>query len=192
MCCIALGGRIGFYSGDPLRLIEDCQCLKPEFFPGVPRVLNRVYQAAMAAANVPGIRGNIFRKAYQAKLEKFRATGDNTHFFWDKLVFRKVCKTKTFLNSCSTYPSDSDPSCSWWENPSHRVWVRSHQPRCHRFFKHRIWMLCLRRFGLLFRRLSSLTLFSFMQGRIPYTGMRTFLTLVRYGLTETSAVGSKV
>ncbi|KAJ7184259.1 hypothetical protein C8R46DRAFT_983261 [Mycena filopes] len=90
MCTMAIGGCIGFFSGDPLRLIEDCQILKPAFFPGVPRVLNRIYQAAMAAADVPGVRGNLFRKAYQAKLDKFRATGDNSHFFWDKLVFRKL------------------------------------------------------------------------------------------------------
>ncbi|KAJ7261335.1 hypothetical protein B0H12DRAFT_1106331 [Mycena haematopus] len=86
----AVGTRIGYFTGDPLRLIEDCQLLKPGFFPGVPRVLNRIYQAAMAAADVPGVRGDLFRKAYQAKLERFRATGDNTHWFWDKLVFRKL------------------------------------------------------------------------------------------------------
>ncbi|KAJ7043194.1 hypothetical protein C8F04DRAFT_1251350 [Mycena alexandri] len=90
MCTMATGGKIGFFTGDPLRLIEDCQILKPAFFPGVPRVLNRIYQAAMAAADVPGAKGNLFRKAYSTKLEKFRATGDNTHFFWDKLVFRKL------------------------------------------------------------------------------------------------------
>ncbi|KAJ7470284.1 long-chain-fatty-acid-CoA ligase [Mycena latifolia] len=90
MICLSIGGRIGFFSGDPLRLIEDCQILQPGFFPGVPRVLNRVYQAAMAAADIPGFKGDLFRRAYQAKLAKFRATGDNTHFFWDKLVFRKI------------------------------------------------------------------------------------------------------
>lgn len=93
MATYSTGAKIGFYSGDPLLLVEDCQILKPSFFPGVPRVLNRIYQAAMAAADVPGIKGDLFRKAYQAKLEKFHATGDNTHWFWDKLVFRKVCGT---------------------------------------------------------------------------------------------------
>ncbi|KAF7311555.1 Long chain acyl-CoA synthetase 7, peroxisomal [Mycena kentingensis (nom. inval.)] len=89
-CCIAIGSRIGFFSGDPLRLVEDSQILKPEFFPSVPRVLNRVYQAAMAAADVPGFKGDLFRKAVSTKRDKFQETGDNTHFFWDKLVFRKL------------------------------------------------------------------------------------------------------
>lgn len=90
MASFAAGTKIGFFSGDPLRLLEDCQILKPMFFPGVPRVLNRIYQAAMAAGDVPGFKGNLFRKAVQVKVEKWHATGDNTHFFWDKLVFRKV------------------------------------------------------------------------------------------------------
>lgn len=91
LCTIAVGGKIGYYTGDPLRLLEDSQILKPNFFPSVPRVLNRVYQAAMLGGNVPGLKGALFNKACQAKLAKLHATGDNTHMFWDKLVFRKVC-----------------------------------------------------------------------------------------------------
>lgn len=88
--CMALGAKIGYFTGDPLRLLEDAQILKPHFFPAVPRVLNRVYHAAMAGGDVPGLRGNIFRKAVATKVEKLRRTGDPTHVFWDKLVFRKV------------------------------------------------------------------------------------------------------
>ncbi|KAG6854926.1 hypothetical protein C0991_009749 [Blastosporella zonata] len=89
-CIIAVGGKIGYFTGDPLRLLEDAQILKPDFFPSVPRVLNRVYQAAMTGGNVPGLKGNLFRKAMQVKLDQLHATGATTHFFWDKLVFRKI------------------------------------------------------------------------------------------------------
>ncbi|KAL5529253.1 hypothetical protein ACEPAG_5238 [Sanghuangporus baumii] len=85
-----LGGAIGFYTGDPLRLLEDMSILKPNFFPSVPRVLNRIYQTAMQAAELPGLKGFLFRSAVEAKLKKLRETGDNTHVFWDRLVFRKV------------------------------------------------------------------------------------------------------
>jgi len=35
--------RIGFFSGDPTRLVEDCSVLKPDFFPSVPRLYNKIY-----------------------------------------------------------------------------------------------------------------------------------------------------
>ncbi|KAI0063466.1 acetyl-CoA synthetase-like protein [Artomyces pyxidatus] len=90
LCVIAMGGCIGFFTGDPLRLLEDAQILRPNFFPSVPRVLNRIYQAAMVAGSAPGLKGAIFRRALEAKLHRLRTTGENTHALWDRLVFRKI------------------------------------------------------------------------------------------------------
>lgn len=90
LCTIAVGGRIGYFTGDPLRLLEDAQILKPNFFPSVPRVLNRVYQAAMVGGSAPGLKGTIFKKALQAKLERLHTTGESKHAFWDRVVFRKI------------------------------------------------------------------------------------------------------
>ncbi|KAH0830405.1 hypothetical protein J3R83DRAFT_1799 [Lanmaoa asiatica] len=56
----------------------------------VPRVLNRVYQSAMAAGNVPGLKGAIFRMAVRTKLDQLHATGIKTHPLWDYLVFSKI------------------------------------------------------------------------------------------------------
>ena len=88
---MVIGGSIGYYSGDPLRLLEDAQILKPDIFPSVPRILNRIYQSAMLVGSAPGLKGAIFRRAVQAKSERLRTTGINTHPLWDRLVFRKVC-----------------------------------------------------------------------------------------------------
>lgn len=44
----------------------------------------------MAAGDAPGLKGALFRRAVAAKLERLHTTGDPTHAFWDKLVFRKV------------------------------------------------------------------------------------------------------
>ncbi|KAH9004893.1 acetyl-CoA synthetase-like protein [Lactarius hatsudake] len=90
LAMIALGASIGFFTGDPLRLLEDAQVLKPNYFPSVPRVLNRIYQAAMVAGDVPGVKGAIFRHAVRTKLDNLYSTGAVTHPLWDRLVFRKV------------------------------------------------------------------------------------------------------
>jgi long-chain acyl-CoA synthetase len=44
---LARGFSHGYYSGDPLKLVEDIQTLKPTFFATVPRILNRVHGKIM-------------------------------------------------------------------------------------------------------------------------------------------------
>lgn len=41
-CCVC-GMAIGYYSGDPLKLLDDLKELKPSYFPSVPRLFNRIY-----------------------------------------------------------------------------------------------------------------------------------------------------
>ena len=90
LCNIAVGGRIGYSTGDTLRLLEDIQILKPTFVAAVPRVLNRVYQVAMATASAPGLKGKLFRHATEVKVQQLRSTGQRTHALYDRLVFSKV------------------------------------------------------------------------------------------------------
>lgn len=42
------GGTVGYSTGDPLRLLEDAQIIKPHIMPGVPRVWNRYVLAIVA------------------------------------------------------------------------------------------------------------------------------------------------
>ncbi|KZT69006.1 acetyl-CoA synthetase-like protein [Daedalea quercina L-15889] len=110
LCNLAMGGRIGYSTGDPLRLLEDMQILKPTFVATVPRVLNRVYQVAMANAEAPGLKGMLFRHATEVKLQQLRATGQRTHALWDRLVFRKVAAAfggRVQLMSCGSAPISS-------------------------------------------------------------------------------------
>ncbi|KIP09103.1 hypothetical protein PHLGIDRAFT_126556 [Phlebiopsis gigantea 11061_1 CR5-6] len=87
---LARGGSLGYWTGDPLRLLEDIQILKPNIFPAVPRILNRIYQAGMSAAQLPGIKGALFRRALDVKLQRLATTGQTTHPLWDRLVFKKI------------------------------------------------------------------------------------------------------
>ena len=54
------GCAIGYFTGDPLRLLEDIQILKPSLFPSVPRVLNRIALGVQAAMAQPGLKGTVF------------------------------------------------------------------------------------------------------------------------------------
>lgn len=46
MCnCLMTGMKAGYFSGDIFKLIEDAVILKPTVFPGVPRLLNRIFGA---------------------------------------------------------------------------------------------------------------------------------------------------
>jgi hypothetical protein len=38
--------HLPFSQGDPVKLLEDVQALRPTIFPGVPRVWQRIYGAA--------------------------------------------------------------------------------------------------------------------------------------------------
>ncbi|CEH15053.1 Long-chain acyl-CoA synthetases (AMP-forming) [Ceraceosorus bombacis] len=84
------GGSIGYFSGDVLRLTEDAQVLQPSFFPGVPRVFNRIAAQIQAQADGGGLKGKLLTAALNAKIARHDQTGDVTHAFYDRIVFRKV------------------------------------------------------------------------------------------------------
>ncbi|KAH8102240.1 acetyl-CoA synthetase-like protein [Cristinia sonorae] len=90
MLTITFGGAIGYGTGDPLRLMEDLQILRPSIFPSVPRVLNRIVSAVMAASNAGGFKGAMFNKALNVKMANYRKDGTVKHALWDRLVFSKV------------------------------------------------------------------------------------------------------
>ena len=85
------GARIGFNSGDVIRLAEDAQSLKPTIFLGVPRVYNKMYDAIKAnTIDAPGIKGVLARAGYTAKLQNLINANTYKHAVWDKLLFSKV------------------------------------------------------------------------------------------------------
>ena len=87
---LRVGGRVGYFCGDTTRLLEDMAILKPEFFPSVPRVLNRIAALVQAQAAAPGLKGALLRKALAAKIANHDRDGTLTHAIYDRLIFSKV------------------------------------------------------------------------------------------------------
>jgi long-chain acyl-CoA synthetase len=83
--------RIGYFSGDPLKLMEDCAILQPTFFPSVPRLYNKIYGKLIDKfKEATGIKGSLINTAVSSKLAKLQSGGGFTHCLYDKIVFNKV------------------------------------------------------------------------------------------------------
>lgn len=88
---LAVGGQLGYFSGNMDTLMDDVQILKPTVFAAVPRLLNRIYgKIAQATIEAPGTTGVLARKAVAAKIATLENGGGCTHPLWDRLIFNKV------------------------------------------------------------------------------------------------------
>lgn len=85
-----MGARIGYFSGDVARLLEDAQCLKPTLFPGVPRVFNRIASQIQFQMEGDSFKSKLLKRAVDAKVYYHDQDGSVDHAFWDRLVFKKV------------------------------------------------------------------------------------------------------
>jgi long-chain acyl-CoA synthetase len=85
--------RVGYYQGNPLKIVDDCALLKPAFFPSVPRLYNRIYgkiKGGMDAAT--GCKKWLINSAINKKMNGLNQNGAVAHGCYDKLVFSKVAK----------------------------------------------------------------------------------------------------
>ena len=88
---LACGAAIGFYRGDPLKIIEDVIALKPTIFCAVPRLYNRIYDKInQKVASSTGLSGKMLRVAVTTKLKNLKQHKLLSHSVWDPLVFDKI------------------------------------------------------------------------------------------------------
>ncbi|KAF9352452.1 hypothetical protein BGX26_009738 [Mortierella sp. AD094] len=88
---MSVGGRVGYFRGDILLLLEDIGELRPTFFPAVPRLLNRIYAKLVASTiEAPGLVGALARRGVATKMANLAAGKGVTHPLWDRLLFNKV------------------------------------------------------------------------------------------------------
>ena len=85
------GLKIGFYQGNPLKLVEDCAALKPVVFPSVPRLYNKIYGALNARFNaLTGCKRWLLNRGLAAKQANLEANGAVRHGCYDAILFGKA------------------------------------------------------------------------------------------------------
>lgn len=84
------GGRVGFYSGDTHKLLDDVQALKPTVFCSVPRLFQRIEERVTSSLQGKSfLARSLFQQALAAKIRRLRSSGVPQHPLWDKIVFDK-------------------------------------------------------------------------------------------------------
>ncbi|KAK9828036.1 hypothetical protein WJX81_003948 [Elliptochloris bilobata] len=90
---LSVGGRIGYFQGDPRKLVDDIGELKPTIFLGVPRVFDRIYAGVLAKIKeAGGVKALLYSWGFRRKAY-FLAQGaryNQASPFFDKLVFSKI------------------------------------------------------------------------------------------------------
>ncbi|KAL5018655.1 hypothetical protein ScPMuIL_004377 [Solemya velum] len=87
---LMLGVRIGFYQGDPRKLPDDMQALKPTVFCTVPRLLNRIYDKVLMGVKDSWIKSTMLEWGMAAKEKEIERLVIRKDSLWDKLVFGKI------------------------------------------------------------------------------------------------------
>jgi len=88
---IVKGFSHGYYGGDPLKLIDDIQELKPTFFCSVPRILNRVFSKVHDTIKTKGGMAEwVFNRAMDTKRVNYEKDASLNHSLYDKIVFKKI------------------------------------------------------------------------------------------------------
>lgn len=88
---LSFGMRLGFYSGDPRRIVDDAKILQPTCMCGVPRIYQRIYDKITdQLKTLSGITKTIIDKAISDKLDNFNNKGGVNHMLWDTIAFGKI------------------------------------------------------------------------------------------------------
>lgn len=84
------GARIGYFSGDIKRLLEDCKELQPTIFSAVPRLLNRIYDRVTSGVANSKLKQWLLQTALNSKENDLKRGIISKDTMWDVIVFRKI------------------------------------------------------------------------------------------------------
>ncbi|XP_071808946.1 long-chain-fatty-acid--CoA ligase 5-like [Asterias amurensis] len=84
------GGRIGFFRGDPKKLLDDIKELRPTMFPCVPRVMNKIYDKVQQGVAAKGMLAKfLLNTALSKKTKELERGIFRNDSFWDR-IFGKI------------------------------------------------------------------------------------------------------
>ncbi|KAL0208036.1 hypothetical protein P9112_010623 [Eukaryota sp. TZLM1-RC] len=90
---LSIGACLAYYSGDIATLLDDVGLFKPTMFLGVPRVYEKIYNAAVKnIQSLSVLKTLLFKPSFKRKLRRLRS-GRSTPLL-DKLLFKKGLAAK--------------------------------------------------------------------------------------------------
>lgn len=95
VAALLAGCSMGYYQGNPLKLMDDCAVLQPTVFPSVPRLYNKIFTRINGVfENSTGCKGWLIRKGVASKMH-YLTQNDQASYTsgcYDALVFSKIKK----------------------------------------------------------------------------------------------------
>jgi len=87
------GGKVGYFHGNILELVDDLKLLRPTSFASVPRLYNRFGGVIKASTlDAPGFKGTLSRHVVNTKMANLKNKDNptNKHMLYDRIWGRKV------------------------------------------------------------------------------------------------------
>lgn len=89
--CIIGAFKVGYYSGDVMKIKDDIATLQPHLFAGVPRIYARFYEAIMGQIDkATGVKRTLLKMAIETKTDAFKNKHVFSNWFYDKFVLSKI------------------------------------------------------------------------------------------------------
>ena len=87
------GGKVGYFHGNILELVDDLKLLRPTTFASVPRLYNRFGGVIKSQTlDAPGFKGTLSRHVVSTKMANLKNTDNptNKHMLYDRIWGKKV------------------------------------------------------------------------------------------------------
>ena len=105
------GGRIGFSSGDTVKIIEEAGVCRPTIFGGVPRVWNKFYAKLQQRKEESNLKKKLIDAGLKTKIKMVKNGTNDRSTIFDKIIFSKLTNLlggKTRIGICGAAPMKNE------------------------------------------------------------------------------------